>query len=96
LYGGEGDDFLNGGVGNDFLAGGPGADIFVFEPGSGYDFITDFESTIDLIDLSGYGLSGLGDLTMTIGANEATLALGGDNFVVVQNVQQLQANNFIL
>ena len=96
IYGGEGDDFLDGGVGNDFLAGGAGEDTFYFEKGSGYDVIEDFESGIDTIDISAYSLNGLGDIQMTSGVNELTLALGGDNFVVVQGVTQLQPGNFRL
>ena len=55
-----------------------------------------FESGIDTIDISAYSLNGLGDIQMTSGVNELTLALGGDNFVVVQGVTQLQPGNFRL
>ena len=58
LQGGLGDDRLRGGTGLDFLTGGGGADHFVFASaseigiGSRGDVITDFETGIDVIDLS--------------------------------------------
>jgi Ca2+-binding RTX toxin-like protein len=52
LLGDEGNDFLVGGTGADTLTGGSGKDMFVFrslaEQG---DVITDFDSSVDLIDL---------------------------------------------
>ncbi len=54
IYGGEDNDTLNGGAGNDWLDGGPGDDRFVFEPGHGDDYIMDFETTRDKIDLSAF------------------------------------------
>lgn len=59
LTGQDGADLMYGGMGRDVLTGGFGADVFVFqstsESGVGRvrDVITDFESGIDLIDLSG-------------------------------------------
>ena len=52
MYGGADDDTLNGGPGDDILDGGPGADTFVFTPGNGNDYVMDFESGEDKIDLS--------------------------------------------
>lgn len=60
LLGGLGNDTLIGGVGLDSLTGGAGADAFVFssaaeiEQGGLRDRITDFTSSIDKIDLSGF------------------------------------------
>ena len=36
------------------MDGGPGADTFVFEPGNGNDYIMDFTSGMDKIDLSAF------------------------------------------
>lgn len=64
LFGGGDDDRIIGGSGSDRMGGGAGADVFVFEDvddsahGSNRDEITDFQSGVDQIDLSG-----LGDLT---------------------------------
>lgn len=62
LNGGSGRDTLVGGAGADVLTGGAGADVFVFARvghigrGTESDRVTDFESGIDRIDLSGLGL----------------------------------------
>ncbi|MEE3101905.1 MAG: M10 family metallopeptidase [Pseudomonadota bacterium] len=55
LMGGRGDDLLIGGGGNDRLAGGAGADAFLFRlgDGAGRDVIADFETGLDVIELSG-------------------------------------------
>ena len=53
LYGGIGNDSLAGGAGNDVLKGGLGADTFVLQSGGGVDRITDFDPSIDRIDLRG-------------------------------------------
>ncbi|WP_313137435.1 calcium-binding protein [Paracoccus jeotgali] len=74
LFGDAGDDTLIGGTGRDTLTGGGGADVFVFMPEPGRkpplpDLITDFESGVDLIDLSGFGrgLVWLGEAAFTGG-----------------------------
>ena len=54
MYGGEDKDTLNGGEGDDLMDGGPGVDTFVFEPGNGNDYIMDFTSGVDKIDLSAF------------------------------------------
>lgn len=52
LLGGNGDDILIGGAGQDTLTGNAGKDMFVFEKLSeGIDTITDFENSIDVIDV---------------------------------------------
>ena len=61
LYGGDGDDVLigGGGTGADTMTGGASSDTFkigYYESGTGSaaDKITDFESGVDLIDVSGW------------------------------------------
>lgn len=60
LHGGAGDDTLTGGAEADQLFGGAGKDVFVFlapgdsDPGQSPDFIPDFNSRDDLIDLSAF------------------------------------------
>ena len=54
LFGNRGDDILNGGaMGNDTLVGGAGADNFVFEGNIGKDIISDFDTTVDRLTLTG-------------------------------------------
>ena len=61
LDGGEGADTLRAGKGNDVLTGGAGADTFEFTKTDRQidevDTITDFEAALDIIDLSGLGMS---------------------------------------
>ncbi len=52
LHGFEGDDTLIGGLGADTLTGGEGADTFVFTNDGSLDTIADFETGVDVIDLS--------------------------------------------
>ena len=57
IDGGDGDDVIDGEEGNDRLTGGEGADVFVFFPGfdgGGTDFITDFESGVDVIEVDSF------------------------------------------
>lgn len=59
LVGGDGDDTLEGGEGTDHLWGGDfsagsGADHFVFSTGSGKDYVHDFDTADDVIDLSSF------------------------------------------
>lgn len=59
LDGGTGDDIVDGGLGNDTLSGGTGADIFAGSGlgGGANDQITDFDGSVDVIDLSGFFLT---------------------------------------
>ncbi|WP_017932415.1 calcium-binding protein [Robiginitomaculum antarcticum] len=52
LYGIDGNDVLDGGQGNDTLTGGSGADKFVFAVGDGQDIITDFDASLDVLELA--------------------------------------------
>ncbi len=52
LGGGDGDDRLKGGNGRDILDGGDGADTFIFQINGGTDRVLDFETGVDVIDLS--------------------------------------------
>jgi Ca2+-binding RTX toxin-like protein len=69
LFGGAGDDTLFGGQDSalDVLKGGAGADTFVIKSAKGgvADVIQDFSPKSDVIDLSGTGATGLGDLSLT-------------------------------
>lgn len=61
LNGQKGDDTLRGGSGSDLLTGGAGADRFVFRPSDAgpdgaLDRITDFRSSVDVIDLEGHDI----------------------------------------
>ena len=57
IYGGAGFDLIVGGAGNDVLRGEAGNDTFVFAAAFGNDVITDFDTGLDKINLSGLGLN---------------------------------------
>ena len=79
MYGGEDKDTLIGGEDNDLMDGGPGADTFVFEPGNGNDYIMDFTSAEDKIDLSAFTLENGQQLSLS---NVSDSAQGDDNYVI--------------
>ncbi|HEX9948286.1 MAG TPA: calcium-binding protein [Allosphingosinicella sp.] len=88
LRGSGGNDILDGGVGDDYLIGSSGADIYTggansdliqigyFDSGTGVDAdrITDFETGIDLIDLSGW------DADFNAPGNQAFTFIDSDAF----------------
>lgn len=98
LHGGSGNDTLISGTGNDMVSGGTGADRFVLNPGDGRDFITDFETAADKVDLRAFVANDLGDVlarTTTIKGN-ATVTLEGTTFIM-QGITKgmLHADDFI-
>ncbi len=71
IYGGDGDDEITGGAGTDVMTGSSGGDLFIFRQvdhspaGAGRDVITDFNRSIDTIDLRAI------DADTTRGGNQA-------------------------
>ena len=57
LEGKDGDDVIEGRAGDDDLRGGRGADDFIFGAGHGKDYIGDFEDGVDVIVISGLGIT---------------------------------------
>jgi Ca2+-binding RTX toxin-like protein len=89
LSGEDGNDVLAGGRGNDSLTGGNGADKFVFETplnASNIDTVNDFQASEDSIYLDKYIFSKL----------KQTGELAAGNFVAGDNVQALDADDYIL
>ncbi len=78
LSGSGGDDTLTGGEGRDQLTGGAGADRFVFAEGDAgiggalRDFVTDFESGVDRLDLTAIG----GSYTLTTVGSDILVRAG--------------------
>jgi serralysin len=56
LIGNDVDNRLDGGGGSDTYTGGGGADTFVFADTGWFEYVTDFESGVDTIDLTGFGI----------------------------------------
>lgn len=101
LLGEAGADSLDGGTGNDNLTGGEGADVFVFGlTGYGYDRILDFETGVDVIDLSEHGFTQFSDVTdraIDISAG-VKIAFGDGNVLLIEGLleSQLSASDFTL
>lgn len=73
LIGNEVENRLDGGAGSDTYTGGAGADTFVFESEGFYEYITDFTSGEDEIDLSAFD------------ADETTLTIVDNSLIVDTN-----------
>ncbi len=96
LLGGAGDDVLNGMGGNDVLFGQAGADTFRFSGVVGQDVIGDFQRGSDRIDVSQY-FNNFTAVASRLGVNNGTsfIDLGGGNLIVINNVAELSAADFI-
>ncbi len=86
LLGGRGMDELEGGSGYDTLIGGAGADIFLFHAGGQRDQINDFESGVDVVDISSFGLTGLGDLTVDDSSGSLVLSFDTGEELVLRGL----------
>ncbi|MDX2265713.1 MAG: choice-of-anchor I family protein [Hyphomicrobiales bacterium] len=65
MFGGAGNDILFSGRGDDSLAGGAGSDVFFITTKSGVDVIVDFETDLDILDLSAFRFDSLEDALST-------------------------------
>lgn len=97
LDGGAGRDWIHGGQGNDTLTGGADADIYVLGDGHGHDRITDFETGIDRIRLTGHAaVADFGDLTFLDTANGVVIGIGSDSLTLAGIVRaNLQVTDFV-
>ena len=81
LSGGAGNDTITGGVGNDTLTGGRGADTFAFEAtasDNGVDWILDFVSGTDHLDLTAYSAAEVLDV-------EGSISIGSRSVYVLSS-----------
>jgi len=100
---GDGDDIIIGGLGSDNLTGGTGSDIFSFDvsdfaaTGFTADFITDFVPGEDKIELSGFGVTDLSNLSFVTVAEGDAIDLGSGRFIVLEGLSEsdLQANDVV-
>ncbi|MBH8572965.1 DUF4347 domain-containing protein [Nostocaceae cyanobacterium CENA369] len=97
IVGGAGNDQIYGGLGSDNLTGGAGNDIFVLAKGEGRDTIKDFNTSEDLIALSG-GLLYSG-LSITQSGNDTLIKVtsNSESLALLTGIQAstLNASNFI-
>ena len=98
IAGGAGADDIIGGSGNDHMWGGTSADDFKFSNGWGNDWIWDFQSGSDQIDLSGVsGLNSVNQLDVTNTENGALYSYGGQSILLVGvSALSVQTTDFII
>ncbi|MBA1157513.1 glycoside hydrolase family 113 [Microvirga mediterraneensis] len=95
IVGNAGNDTLDGGTGNDVMTGGTGADLFRFAKAGGQDTITDFNATQgDLIDLTGTGITGIGQLEIGGSGSNVVIGLGDGTTITLANSTAPQASWF--
>lgn len=96
LYGGDGDDRLVDGKGKDHLYGGAGADIFQFVEDGKKDIIHDYQTGIDLIDLSQISAaSHISSLSIKPRSFGASIFVGDEEIrIETDNGQSLSAADF--
>ncbi len=103
LIGNAESNVLVGSGGDDTLTGGLGADTFVFAPADlGADVVTDFQTGVDLFDVSAFNfgaseLQGVIDGAQQIGG-DALLTFADSNTALIQGIQvaEIGVNNFTI
>ena len=93
LIGGDGEDVLIGGAGNDIVSGGAGADVFAFDAsdkavsdGFNAEFIKDFQSGTDKVEISGYDGLTFSSLTWTSTPAGVALILPNSRFITFEGI----------
>ena len=96
LIGNDVDNRLDGGRGSDTYTGGEGADTFVVGEAGWYEFITDFQSGVDKLDLSAFGID---ESNVSFSGNQIFVDVGGtsapDLIVVLTDSAPIQYSDMI-
>ncbi|MGB0659295.1 MAG: calcium-binding protein [Mangrovicoccus sp.] len=95
ISGGSGNDVINGDAGIDVLRGGGGADIFIFADPADPDLVEDFETSRDLLRISGLaGVTSLADLTLIQSGADVlvTIASSGIQLATLENTLLVDLN----
>lgn len=80
---------------SDTLLGFDGDDTFVFQDGSAFDTVNNFDLAEDLLDVSAWGATGLGDLIIsTSGGDTYVSSLDFTDIIRVTGVTSLTVSNF--
>ena len=97
MWGNAGADHLYGGNGDDhYYGGGPDGeiDIFHMQADWGVDSIWDWEDGVDLIDLSGAGVTNIDQLTIAMSGAFEIISFGDDQIFVQNAAGLLDADDF--
>ena len=87
LLGGLGDDILAGGADDDRLLGGGGADTFVFVDDGSRDLVLDFETGVDVLDLTAFGITRDAlSIHTTGGADQHVVIDAGSSHIVLRDM----------
>lgn len=98
LIGGTADDYLFAGTGTQVLTGGEGADRFVFQPGRTNAHITDFEPSVDIIEIEFDHRLGWNDVHIRGDRHGNSIVMVGDDRIELTGVQprELDRYDFVL
>lgn len=95
LIGNDSDNRLDGGLGADTYTGNGGADTFVFGSAGFLETITDFESGLDRVDLSGLGIDAS---RVSFSGSDVLVDVNGDgvaDMVIRSGGQQVQMSDIL-
>ncbi|MEL6958202.1 MAG: triacylglycerol lipase [Pseudomonadota bacterium] len=100
LEGGSGKDVLHDGAGRDELNGGWGRDVFVFAADGEADHIQSFQEGNDLIDVSAWGVTSFGQLSIqNLWGDDVRVSFGNEVLTVDDALNtlwfDLEANDFL-
>lgn len=96
IIGGPEDDIIDGGKGSDYLIGGDGADTFVFRKGDGRDYIIDFQSGEDKLEIHGspHQISHV-DTSQGLEIYYGSFGQTGPDHVLLLDVHTFNPNDFL-
>ncbi len=96
LIGNDAENHLDGGLGSDTYTGGAGADTFVVGEAGWYEYITDFHTGEDKLDLSAFGID---ESHVAFAGNQILVDTGGtsapDMIVVLTDNAPIQYSDMI-
>ena len=96
LFGGAGEDFIQDGGGWDQMTGGAGADLFVLDLDGSGDTIRDFESGVDMLNLTQWGVESFEDLAIRVNGKGDTVVRYEDERLILRGEVALTAEDLDL
>lgn len=93
LFGGAGEDFIQDGGGWDQMTGGAGADLFVLDLDGSGDTIRDFESGVDMLNLTQWGVESFEDLAIRVNGKGDVVVRYEDERLILRGEVALTAED---